>query len=726
MKKSICLILFCALLLQLCACGAPAAQESAAVTPVPETEPSSADSAIEEEPELEWVLRSEELCPFGYEQPVTAMAALGNTLLLSGTDKESRAELGLADYTINEDGSVSLSPLRPLALSDPEAADQALIYELAADADSFYVLCGEPPRSWYNGHEMQENSDYAGRMRLLRYSPEGELLAELPLQFAEGDAPGILAVQNAEAIALVGNNSVLLCGMEAGLKNTLELPKEGSALSVQRCGKGVVVSFMSWRSMGCSYYLVDFEEGALTELSLTQPEDPNQVLLGGSICQGLNGEYLLESGNRFHQLDFDADSTTELMQWSYAQMSLCQHALRLAEQSFLVQQQGSDSLLAVRRIAQPKRDRSTVRVAVYNAGGAADLVREQDNLSEQYHYEITEYAGAELDKLLVTMGTQDCPDLLLFCNDLNYGAISTASAAYADLYPFLDADPELSRDSFLPNLLKYLEVGGELHEMWTQTGVTSLIIRPEDLGGRTTALTPADLDEILAGTDYEAMFETFMDYENLLKFVAEVGMSRYVDRSDGSCHFDDPSFVELIRWCGEMGAPVPEGSDYPYLRYDQVLLGLGGIQSADLSFLGTAPPRVYIGFPTGDGRGSYYAQNYMAPVMAIPAASRNKEGAWAFIRSQLTESAQRKVEYGLPVNLKVVMAQAEATGTPEAVQQFSDLLNSVGFAENNSDNQLRQIILENGLLYCQGSKSLDETIKLIQSKASLYLAEHYN
>ena len=96
------------------------------------------------------------------------------------------------------------------------------------------------------------------------------------------------------------------------------------------------------------------------------------------------------------------------------------------------------------------------------------------------------------------------------------------------------------------------------------------------------------------------------------------------------------------------------------------------------------------------------------------------------LRSQLTESAQRKVEYGLPVNLKVVMAQAEATGTPEAVQQFSDLLNSVGFAENNSDNQLRQIILENGLLYCQGSKSLDETIKLIQSKASLYLAEHYN
>ena len=79
-----------------------------------------------------------------------------------------------------------------------------------------------------------------------------------------------------------------------------------------------------------------------------------------------------------------------------------------------------------------------------------------------------------------------------------------------------------------------------------------------------------------------------------------------------------------------------------------------------------------------------------------------------------------------PEEVVLVMAQAEATGTPEAVQQFSDLLNSVGFAENNSDNQLRQIILENGLLYCQGSKSLDETIKLIQSKASLYLAEHYN
>ena len=161
MRKRICLILFCALLLQLCACGAPAGQESAAVTAAPETEPLNADSAPEEAPELEWVLRSEELCPFGYEQPVTAMAALGSTLLLSGTDKEGKAELGLADYALNDDGSVSLSPLRPLALSDPEAADQAMIYELAADADSFYILCGEPPRSYYNGHEMLENSDYA-------------------------------------------------------------------------------------------------------------------------------------------------------------------------------------------------------------------------------------------------------------------------------------------------------------------------------------------------------------------------------------------------------------------------------------------------------------------------------------------------------------------------------------------------------------------------------------
>ena len=189
------------------------------------------------------------------------------------------------------------------------------------------------------------------------------------------------------------------------------------------------------------------------------------ILLGGSICQGMQGEYLLESGNRFYELDFDAGSTTELMQWSYAQLSPCQHALRLAEQSFLVQQQGSDSLLAVRLCAQPRRERSTVRVAVYNSRGAADLVREQDNLSELYHYEITEYAGDELDKLLVTMGTPDCPDLLLFCNDLTYGAISTASAAFADLYPFLDADGELSRDSFLPNLLNYLEVGGELREI---------------------------------------------------------------------------------------------------------------------------------------------------------------------------------------------------------------------------------------------------------------------
>ena len=724
MNKAVLFLLLSAILLQLCACGTVSPQFSSE-TLSPETTPVLSGEASDTGSDLEWKLRSEELYSFGAACTITHMCRLGSTLLLAAREVDNHPLLGLTEVSVTEDGSIALGQLRPVSLNEPDAEDEAMVYALAADEESFYVLCGEFPPMYYTGKEMVQNEAYSGRLRVLRYSPAGELLDEQKLpEFRDAEAPSMLAALDAEHLVLVSNTDVFLYSLYDGQKASVSLPEDGYVLSIQHCGKGIVLSYMNWRSMACFYYLVDSDTGELRDLNFPQSDDPNETLLGGPICQGLNGEYILEANNRFYQLDFDAGSTTELMQWSYSQMSTCQHALRLSEHSFLVQQQDSDHLLAVRMSQEPRQERSTVRVAVYNCGGAADLVREQDNISDRYHYEITEYSGDELDKLLVTMGTKDTPDLLLFCNDLSHPGISTASAAYADLYPFLDADGELSRDSFLPNLLSSLEIEGELHEMWTQTGITSLTIRPEDLGDRSPVLTPADLDEILSATDYEAMFESFMDYENLLKFVAELAMSRYVDRSSGTCHFDDPGFVELVRWCAEMNAPIPEGSDYPYLKSDQVLLGLGSVGSGDISFLDRFP-RVFIGFPTGDGQGSYYSQNYMAPVMAIPSAAQNKDGAWAFIHSQLTESAQRKVQFGLPVNYRLVLEQAKASGSPEAFQAFQDLLSTVGFAENNSDNQLRQIILENGLVYCQGDRSLEETIRLIQSKSSLYLAEHY-
>ena len=75
---------------------------------------------------------------------------------------------------------------------------------------------------------------------------------------------------------------------------------------------------------------------------------------------------------------------------------------------------------------------------------------------------MTEITKQEL-ALRLTAG--DVPDLVLMSSsylDEAGDMVNTASNVFADLYPYLDADPELGLDSFLPNMLDGLTTNGEL------------------------------------------------------------------------------------------------------------------------------------------------------------------------------------------------------------------------------------------------------------------------
>ena len=53
------------------------------------------------------------------------------------------------------------------------------------------------------------------------------------------------------------------------------------------------------------------------------------------------------------------------------------------------------------------------------------------------------------------------------------------------------------------------------------------------------------------------------------------------------------------------------------------------------------------------------------------------------------------------------------------------LLENTRGADRCSDSQVRDIILECGQAYLAGDKSLEETVELIQSRASIYVSEQY-
>ena len=131
-----------------------------------------------------------------------------------------------------------------------------------------------------------------------------------------------------------------------------------------------------------------------------------------------------------------------------------------------------------------------------------------------------------------------------------------------------------------------------------------------------------------------------------------------------------------------------------------------------------------MGFPDGGSGLSCFSCSYNGG-MAIPANSANKEGAWAYLRGRLSEEAQLSMDYALPVNRNALNRKAEAALPPELAEQLTALVGSVSSAARFADSQVRDILLDCGRMYLAGDKTLEDTVQLIQSRVSLYLAEQY-
>lgn len=263
--------------------------------------------------------------------------------------------------------------------------------------------------------------------------------------------------------------------------------------------------------------------------------------------------------------------------------------------------------------------------------------------------------------------------------------------------------------------------------------------RASDVGG-VVGLTPEDYSRIVDENEqYQAVFERYVGKGVLLGWISGVGNSAFVDRENATCSFDSQAFRDLLAWCGDMGDDVPEGSSIAPYEPSEVVLMLEPIQNVSFEVAGrryvsrmerlTGEPCVFVGFPNGGDGFSYYANGGIS--MAIPVQSQNKEGAWALIRERLSSERQMEKdaygEYscGLPATDAALRRRAEAELSEEDAAKLYALMESIQYAETFSSRPLRTIIREVGETYLAGDKTLDEAADLIQSRASLWVAEQY-
>ncbi|MBD5145528.1 MAG: extracellular solute-binding protein [Ruminococcus sp.] len=370
--------------------------------------------------------------------------------------------------------------------------------------------------------------------------------------------------------------------------------------------------------------------------------------------------------------------------------------------------------------------------------------------SAEYTAELTEYADVNyfdaITRLNLDITTANAPDILVITSPKSYTYSYMDKGLFADLYEFIDSDPDLKRGDFLDSVLKAGEKNGKLFSFApkfyvdTVVGKTSLV---GDKQGRTVE----EFIELVDKYPDKQIMEGNGTKGGALIMLALYDYGRYVDQGTGECSFDSEDFIRLLEFCNRFPYEV-DGYDQDNLRDGTSLFSSFYSVSNfydihSLEYYAFGEPVTFMGFPGVAGNGSVIQKE---TEYAIISNSANKGGAWEFLKYFLSEEYQDGIALkgeSFPVRLSSLELAAEeakkgtydsitgeyiepvgGVNTDEDNQRVYDLLGSATGAVD-VDSRIYEIISVEADAYFAGQKSAKEAAEIIQNRISNYLAENH-
>lgn len=384
-------------------------------------------------------------------------------------------------------------------------------------------------------------------------------------------------------------------------------------------------------------------------------------------------------------------------------------------------------------------------------------------------YATDDDSNAGLTKLNTEIISGNVPDII--ANETEFPLAQYASKGLLeDLWPYIDADPEYSRDKLMTQPLNAAQTDGKLYRLPIDFGVTTAVGLGKVVGEYTT-WTLADVNDALSKLPEGAtVFNKYYTQAEMLKCCIAMNAENFMNWQDGTCSFDSDEFRALL----EFVKPFPAEydwqsdaeeyeSDYTRLKNGKQLLyptSLSGFSDLYYTFAALNNDIRFIGFPREDGS-SGNAFNASC-TLSISTTCKDKSGAWAFIRSTLSDDYQESI-WNYPIVKSVFEAKAQEAMTQEyetdadGNQILDDdgnpiPISSGGMSYGNEpmielyavtqeqydavlalidstttfvdyDQNVLDIISDEAAGYFAGSKTVEEASKLIQSRVSLYIQE---
>lgn len=386
---------------------------------------------------------------------------------------------------------------------------------------------------------------------------------------------------------------------------------------------------------------------------------------------------------------------------------------------------------------------------------------ERDEYSHSYLQLSKDIISGNMPDILMTEGLHDEIE-----NYIEKGLV-------ADLYPLIEQDAELSKEDFFENVFETYSVDGRLMYVVPSFMVTTVVAKTSIVGdGSDWSLEKAE--QILAEMGNETQFMSEMTRDRFLEKAMYFCGKDFVDVETGKCAFDSEEFIALMKFAATLPEEIDteslyegdywEGYEAQY-RDNRTLLmelyidcmnrnlsyELNGYMGEDYTFVGFPVVSSETIGSDEKGNGAYIGSN---DLMVLSAKSENLEGAWEFVRHYLTDEYQRSLEWGMPVNRRIFMEQAqeltersfrldengvkvefdntlyyhgeEVPVPPMTQEQLERLIMHLESVKTTAfvNDSIMNIISEEMGSFFAGDKTAEEVAKLIQNRAELYVQEN--
>lgn len=378
----------------------------------------------------------------------------------------------------------------------------------------------------------------------------------------------------------------------------------------------------------------------------------------------------------------------------------------------------------------------------------------------QYSTEDNWNAGYE--KLNSDIASGQAPDIVTvddYASFENY----MSKGLFLDLTKYLEDDEEVNKDDIFPNLLAMSSYNGKMYAVVPEFYIQTLAAKTKNVNGKTSWTLQEMVEYEKSLKPDQKLFEFNNTRSNFTYNYFAANANKFVDMVNGKCYFDSQDFIDFLEYV----KTLPEQSEDDYIVYDemfyesredayrtdQVILSYAYISSVSeyKSLLrGTFGEDVtFIGYPTSEGNGSImrFGSSY-----AINAKTANPKACWDFVKYYLTDEYQSSIEWSIPASMSRYdelgklaqqkpfymdgdekieyddeyfvngewitvdpLTQADVDFLKEYIKTVDKVAGDIG--------ELQNIIDEETAAFFEGQKTAEDVVKIIQSRATIYINE---